>query len=109
MTREEVKAQLAKSPLEWTRVKTIPDGKAVHKATIHMDVDLKNWRDYYIEYRVEELNGCGDLELSICEMDGYNGNRYCHSYFVSTDVPNVKEYSEEHRLNLVCSLLGVKE
>lgn len=109
MTREEVKAQLAKSPLEWTRVEPLSENKTVHTATIPMDMDPKNRSKYSIEYRVEEVDGYGDLELSIYESHGLDGKQYCHIYVVSTDVPNVKEYSEEHRLNLVCSLLGIKE
>lgn len=62
MTREEVKAQLAKSPLEWTSSND-PDGKNVHTATIPMAMDPKNWIKYSIEYRVEEVDGYGDLEL----------------------------------------------
>lgn len=108
MTREDVKQQLAKHPLEWTS-STDPVGKSMHTATIPMDIDPGNSRNYSIEYQVDEVDGYSDLGLSIYETRKLDGERYCDIYFFSSDVPDAKKHSEEHRLNLVCSLLGIKE
>lgn len=108
MTREEVKAQLAKSPLEWTSSND-PGGKNVHTATIPINIDPNGEYNYVIEYMVKKADGRGDLELSIYETRGIDGEQYCDIFFVSNDVPDAKKLSEEHRLNLVCSLLGIKE
>lgn len=108
MTREDVKQQLAKHPLEWTS-STDPVGKSMHTATIPINIDPGSEYNYVIEYMVKEANGHGDLELSIYETRGIDGEQYCDIFFVSNYVPDAKKLSEEHRLNLVCSLLGIEE
>ncbi|QUB43836.1 hypothetical protein [Porphyromonas sp. oral taxon 275] len=107
MTREEVKAQLAKSPLEWTSSNE-PDGKNVHTATIPFELEPNSLYGYSFEYRVIEVCGYADLELAIYEIKGHD-EISCDIFFHEGEVSEVKEYSEEHRLNLVCSLLGIKE
>lgn len=108
MTREDVKEQLAKNPLEWTSSND-PVGKNVHTATIPMDIDPDGECKYAIEYMIIEVDGQSDLELSIYESGGIDGEQCCDIFFVSNDVPDAKKLSEEHRLNLACSLLGIKE
>ena len=53
MTREEVKDQLAKSPLEWTRSKDPSDGMDAHTATIPINIDPNGEYNYVIEYMVK--------------------------------------------------------
>lgn len=108
MTREEVRAQLAKLPLEWTS-SIDPVGKNIHTATIPMDIDPVNRCNYFIEYQIDEVDGYSDLGVSIYETRELDGERYCDIYFFSSDVPDAKNLCEEHRLNLICSLLGIKE
>ena len=109
VTREDVKAQLAKNPLEWTSSKDPSDGKDVHTATIPINIDPNGEYNYVIENRVQKADGVGDLEISNRDTGRLDGEQYCDIFFVSNDVPDAKKLSEEHRLNLVCSLLGIKE
>lgn len=109
MTREDVKQQLAKHPLRWKKGKDPSSGRNAHTATIPINIDPGSEYNYVIEYMVKEANGHGDLELSIYETRGIDGEQYCDIFFVSNYVPDAKKLSEEHRLNLVCSLLGIEE
>ena len=108
MTREDVKQQLAKHPLRWKKGKDLSGKDTVHTATITFRLDPNNEYDYLIEYKAEEEDGYADLELSICEMNRY-GEMYPDIFFVSSELPEAKKFSEEHRLNLICSLLGIEE
>ena len=108
MTREDVKQQLAKHPLRWKKGKDLSGKYTVHTATITFRLDPNNECNYLIDYKIEEEDGYGDLEVSICEMNGY-GEIYSDIFFVSSELPDAKKHSEEHRLNLVCSLLGIEE
>lgn len=109
MTREDVKQQLAKHPLRWKKGKDPSSGRDAHTATIPMDIDPDGECKYAIEYMIIEVDGQSDLELSIYESRGIDGEQCCDIFFVSNYVPDAKKLSEEHRLNLVCSLLGIKE
>lgn len=108
VTREDVKAQLAKSPLQWTRAENLSEGQTVHTATVPFELDPDSVYGYSFEYRVIEVVGYADLELAIYEIKGHD-EISCDIFFHEGEVSEVKEYSEEHRLNLVCSLLGIKE
>lgn len=86
MTREEVKAQLAKSPLEWE------NGEA--ELAI-----LTQWLK--VKYSV----GCGELDVEMCSPE-----ECIPDYIASSDDDSeLKAKAEAHRLDFICRLLGVKE
>lgn len=94
MTREEVKAQLAKNPLEWgeTRLDKDPIAEA---GVMHNEV-----RIFYIVTDGDVLVKADDGE--ICAVGEYLG---CEG----EDVDDLKAKAEAHRLGFICRLLGIKD
>lgn len=108
MTREEVKAQLAKCPLEWEREARPFFGYDYLKAEIKrgdLRVEYRIRYDYenYVPKRVglyltamdcvEEANECIEMHIS--------GN------FRTLD--EMKALAEAHRLDFICRLLGIND
>lgn len=108
MTREEVKAQLAKCPLEWERESRPFFGYDYLKAEIKrgdLRVEYRIRYDYenYVLKRVglylmamgcvEEANECIEMNIS--------GN------FRTLD--EMKGLAEAHRLDFICRLLGIND
>ena len=89
MTREEVKAQLAKSPLEW-----VEDSDLI----AHVDTGDTTIELHYIIR--------GDCLLLSTVVNSEVTEEFIGQY---EDVEYLKYAAEEHRLNLVCSLLEIKE
>lgn len=86
MTREEVKQQLEKSPLEWKN----------REAELVM---LTQWLEmkYSIDWRELSVEMCSPEE---CIVD----------YIASSNDDNeLKSIAEAHRLDFICRMLGVKE
>lgn len=86
MTREEVKAQLAKNPLEWKN----------REAELVM---LTQWLEmkYSIDWRELSVEMCSPEE---CIVD----------YIASSNDDNeLKAKAEAHRLDFACRLLGINE
>lgn len=115
MTREEVKAQLAKSPLEWD-------------CTDPFEMHGESVIDHYAE--IVELSADADMYYTIREMFDDNGSRTRAVLYLTTvdvvqhmyspyevvlsvydniSVDDIKEIAEDHRLDFACRLLGVKE
>lgn len=92
MTREEVKAQLAKCPLEW---KEDIDGILTAKAC-----PLE--REVCITYRLIE----DDVYLKAAN----GGGRFVGEFLgVEGGEEALKTIAEGHRVDLICRMLGVKE
>lgn len=115
MTREEVKAQLAKSPLEWD-------------CTTPFDRDGEKAIDYYAN--LMEISSDADVYYTIREVIDDEGSRMCAVLYLSTidvvqhmyspceivlsvhgdiSVDDIKKIANENRLDLVCRMLGVTE
>lgn len=115
MTREEVKAQLAKSPLEWD-------------CTTPFDRDGEKAIDYYAN--LMEISSDADVYYTIREVIDDEGRRMCAVLYLSTidvvqhmyspyeivlsvygdiSVDGIKKIADENRLDLVCRMLGVTE
>lgn len=94
MTREEVKAQLAKRPLEWgeTRLDKDPIAEA---GVMHNEV-----RIFYIVTDGDVLIMADDCE--ICAVGEYLG---CEG----EDVEKLKAQAEAHRVDLICRMLGIND
>lgn len=86
MTREEVKAQLEKSPLEWEN----------REAEL---VILTQWLE--MKYSV----GCGELDIEMCSPEE------CITDYIasSNDDTELKVKAEAHRLDFICRLLGIND
>lgn len=105
MTREEVKAQLAKCPLEWTREALERFGYEYLKAEIKRG-------ELHAEYRIFYEYGRSQLErVSLYFMamaDRWEGGE-CVLRKVNNfpTLEEVKAKAEAHRLDLICRLLGI--
>ena len=113
MTREGVKAQLAKCPLEWS-------------CTDPFDRDGEKVVDHYAE--LMEVSADADVFYTIREVFDDNGNRTRAALYLSTmdatkqekapykvlicekDIPleDMKQLAEEDRVKYACRLLGIK-
>ena len=117
MTREEVKAQLSKSPLDWDCTEPF---KIYGGSTI----------DHYAE--IIELASDSDIHYTIRERFDHNGNKTLISlYFTTIDIiqhsyspyeivlvaynynnisiENIKTIAENHRIDFICNILGIKK
>lgn len=107
MTREEVKQQLAKNPLEWEREAHPRYGYEYLKAKIKRGELQLEYRIFY-EYERLELKR---VSLYLMAMaDRWEGGE-CVLRKVDNfpTLEEVKATAEAHRLDLICQMLGVKE
>ena len=86
MTREEVKAQLEKSPLEW-------ENREAELVILTQWLEMK----YSIDWRELSIEICSPEE---CIVD------YIAS---SNDDTELKAIAEAHRLDFICRLLGIND
>lgn len=92
MTREEVKAQLAKCPLEWEE-----DIEGILTAKV-CALD----REVCITFRL--------IEDDVYIKASYAGGRFVGEFLgVEGGEEALKTIAEDHRLDLICRMLGVKE
>lgn len=107
MTREEVKAQLAKCPLEWTRETHPRYGYEYLKAKIKRGELQLEYRIFY-EYERLELKR---VSLYLMAMaDRWEGGECVMRKFDNfPTLEEVKAKAEAHLLEIICRMLGVKE
>ena len=92
MTREEVKAQLAKNPLEWEE-----DIEGILTAKV-CALD----REVCITFRL--------IEDDVYIKASYAGGRFVGEFLgVEGGEEALKTIAEAHRVDLICRMLGVKE
>lgn len=107
VTREEVKAQLAKSPLEWEE-----EAGLGFKTYFSLKFTIASCHAYYIAMVYSSKD-----RASYLDFIGINDSRIYSVEEILSSSPNksksdgdrLKSMAEEHRLNLVCSMLGIKE
>ena len=108
MTREEVRQQLAKSPMVWER-------EALPNLWIeYLKAEIKQGElciEYHIRYDYENyvLKRVG---LYLTAMDCMEAAGECIEMHISGNFPTLDEMkalAEAHRLDLICRMLGVKE
>lgn len=93
MTREEVKAQLAKCPLEWE------EWTCVH-GLFAKAVDLND--SVSVFYNIAR----GGLYIEAHYVDD---RIYGDPIHVSEDIDELKDKAEDHRLLLACRMLGIND
>ena len=107
MTREEVKAQLAKYPLEWTHESALRFGCEYLKAEV-------NGGELYAEYRIFYEYGRYKLErvmlYFMAMADRWEGGE-CVLRKVDNfpTLEEVKATAEAHRVELICRMLGIND
>ena len=108
MTREEVKAQLAKCPLEWTHEARPFFGYDYLKAEI-------NRGDLRIEYRIRydyENYVLKRVGLYLMAIDFEEEVDECIEMHISGDfqtLDDLKAQAECHRIDFACRLLGIND
>lgn len=108
MSREEVKAQLAKCPLEWTSEALPSLGVEYFKAEIKQ---CELCIEYYIRYEYDDyvLKRVG---LYLTAMDCVGAAGECIEMHILDNFPTLDELkskAESHRLDLICRMLGINE
>lgn len=107
MTREEVKAQLDKCPLEWTRETLERFGCEYLKAEIKRGELHAEYRIFY-EYERLELKRVSLYFMAMA--DRWEGGECILRKFDNfPTLEEVKGKAEAHRLDLIFRLLGIKD
>lgn len=115
MTREEVRQQLAKNPLEWRQVSIGCNSAGVEVLTCSADlVEMPaDTLAYYTirEFRHMDTKNIVTATLSMfleetnpCQYPPYEIGVGC-----TPDTDYLKNMAEAHRLELICRMLGINE
>lgn len=107
MTREEVKKQLAKNPLAWTRETLERFGHEYLKAEIKRGELHAEYRIFY-DYERLELKRVS-LYFMVIDSYGEGGECVVRKFDNFPTLEEVKEKAEAHRLDLLCQLLCIKD
>ena len=107
MTREEVRQQLEKSPLEWTREAIERFGYEYLKAEIrHGELNI----EYRIFYDYERLELKRVSLYFMAAADRWEGGEcVMRKYNNFPTLEEVKAKAEAHRVDLICRLLGIND
>lgn len=107
MTREEVKAQLAKCPLEWREIRHSNYGHRSLKAEIKRG-DLSAEYRIFFGYRRCQLER---VSLYLMTMAGHweGGECVMRKYDNFPTLEEVKTTAEAHRIDLICRMLGIND
>lgn len=107
MTREEVKAHLAKCPLEWKREANPRYGYEYLKAEIkHGELNIE-YRIFY-EYERLELKRVGLYLMAMADREEV-GECVMRKFDNFPTLEEVKATAEAHRLDFICRLLGIND
>ena len=107
MTREEVKAQLAKCPLEWERETFERFGSEYLKAVIKQGELHAEYRIFY-EYGRHELERVSLYFMAIADR-WEGGECVMRKYDNFPTLEEVKDTAEAHRIDIICRLLGIND
>lgn len=105
MTREDVKAQLAKNPLEWKKREGLG-----FNAYFSLQFRISSCHAYYRALVYKSKDRAGSIAFIGFDDDKHYlvEETLAYSSKSASEEEELKQIAEEHRLNLVCSLLGVK-
>jgi hypothetical protein len=107
MTREEVKQQLAKSPLVWREIRHSNYGHQSIKAEIKRGDLSAEYRIFY-KYERHELKRVSLFLMAMA--DHWEGGECVMRKFDNfPTLEEVKAKAEAHRLELICRMLGINE
>lgn len=114
MTREEVKEQLAKNPLEWESRDAFNEQDTLLRASIVLmpqEDDTEGDDKLYLEFTLSTNRKCKYSEVYFGARRNWNFGTYEIASAVGVEVPvdELKQIAEDHRLDLACRLLGVAE
>lgn len=107
MTREYVKAQLAKCPLEWTREAHPRYGYEYLKANVKRGELQVEYRIFY-EYERLGLKRVSLYLMAMADREEV-GECVMRKYDNFPTLEEVKAASEAHRLYLICRMLGIND
>lgn len=107
MTREEVRQQLAKNPLEWTREAHPRYGYEYLKANVKRGELQVEYRIFY-EYERLELKRVSLYLMAMADR-WEGGECVMRKYNNFPTLEEVKAKAEAHRVDLICRLLGIND
>lgn len=114
MKREDVRAQLEKNPLEWKSTGSLDGQNTSLEARILLlpeEDDEEEDDRLYVEFTISTDR---EYKHSVVYLDVHGRwefGRYEVAKAIGIEVPveTLKEISEDHRLELACRLLGIKD
>lgn len=115
MTREEVKAQLAKCPLEWSQVSSGCNSAGVEVLTCRADLlEIPIETLAYYTMRVFNHMDTKETVTSTLSMFVEETNPCLYPPYeigigCSPITEDLKGMAEAHRLDLICRMLGIKD
>lgn len=114
MTREEVRQQLAKNPLQWEAAGVFDEQDTSLRATIVLmpqEDDPEEDDKLYLEYALDAKRGHKYSSVYFGAHGKWEFGTYQIASAVGIEVPfkELKEIAEEHRLDLACRMLGVRD
>lgn len=114
MTREEVKEQLAKNPIQWEAAGVFNEQDASLRATIVLmpqEDDPKEDDKLYLEYTLDAKRGRKYSSVHFGAYGKWEFGTYqiASAVGIEVSVEELKEIAEAHRLDLACRMLGVTE
>ena len=109
LTKEDVKKHVESHPMEW--VMDEPCGRfATHRASFALvegDDDGMFYR-YDIGIGKPEYKWC-HLEVQICTSDAYASREVARATGFVPPLEDMKRIAEEHRIDTICRMLGIKD
>lgn len=110
MTREDVRAQLAKNPLVWIEDNSYSTF-IMYSALLAINKDEDEGKNVYSGYDI----GLGK-DNKWCRLEYYNKmlfsdvrQRIVETQGYQPPIDEVKQIAESHRLDLICQILGITE
>lgn len=96
MTREDVRAQLAKNPLKWKNHEGLTPGTMRYYAGFYFGHGK-------VEYDIHIDDECDESTLAFCVN---NDSEYID---VEGSLSELKTIAETHRIDLICRLLNIED
>ena len=110
MTREDVKKQLAKSPLVWLEDNSYSTF-VMYRTSLAISVDEDEDKNVLTGYDIEL-----GKDRKWCRLEYYNKmfysdvcQRILETQGYQPPIDEVKQIAESHRLDLICQMLGITE
>ena len=110
MTREDVRAQLAKNPLEWLEDNS-DSSFVTYRTSLAISVDEDEDKNVLTGYYI--VLG---KESKWCRLEYYNEmlfsnvrQRILDTQGYQPSIDELKKIADNHRLDLICQMLGIKD
>ena len=114
MTREEIREQIERAPIQWEETSFHEDGNEDLRATIVLipeEDDPEESHKLYLDFSISSSRKNQISELYISAHGRWEFGMYeiAKSTGIQIPVDQLKKLAEEERFKMACRLLGIKE